>query len=143
MNNLQMIDTLDGGYFVFARNDYPLDEGIYTELYCCLFGTKSDWWGDTAFNVQSEKITSRTQNALKIHNSNLDSDVNLIKKAVYDDLERFTTKNPEVEIEDVAILVYSNNAIRIIIEITGNTDAFNFIYQKTKESLENITYKAY
>jgi len=144
MVNLQLIDTLEGGYFVFSRNDYILDEGIYSELYACLFGTaSSEWWGDTAFNVQSEKIASRTENALKNHNSNSDSDVNLIKKAIIDDLARFTNKNNEIQVENLAILIYSNKAIEILIELTGNSDTFNFIYNKTSESLDNITYKAY
>ena len=144
MVNLQLIDSLSGGSFEFQRNDYILDEGIYSELYVALFGTSSsDWWGDSAFSVQSEKVASRTENALKTHNSNTDSDVSLIRKAVIDDLERFTTKNPEIEVEQIAILIYANNAIRIMIELTGNTDAFNFIYQKTKESLDNIAYKIY
>lgn len=144
MVNLQLLDSLSGGYFVFQRNDYILDEGIYTELYCALFGTSSpDWLLDSAFETQSEKIASRTENALKTHNTNTDTDISLIKKAVLDDLERFTTKNKKILIEDVAILLYSNNAIRIVIELTGNTEAFNFIYSKTKQSLDNISYKIY
>ena len=40
-------------------NDYILDEGIYSELYAALFSTSSpDWWGDSAFSVQSEKIAA-------------------------------------------------------------------------------------
>ncbi len=144
MVNLQLIDSLSGGSFEFQRNDYILDEGIYSELYAALFGTSSsDWWGDSAFSVQSEKVASRTENALKTHNSNTDGDISLIRKAVIDDLERFTTKNPKITVQDIAILIYVNGAIRIMIELTGNTDAFNFIYQKTKESLDNIAYKIY
>ena len=144
MVNLQLIDSLSGGSFEFQRNDYILDEGIYSELYAAISSTNSsDWWGDSAFSVQSEKIASRTENALKTHNSNTESNVSLIRKAVIDDLEKFTTKNPEIEVKQIAILIYANGAIRIMIELTGNTDAFNFIYQKTKESLDNISYKIY
>jgi len=144
MGNIQLIDSFEGGYFVFARNDYPIDSGIYSELYVNLFGTSSsEWWGDGAFGVQSEKIASRTENALKTHNSNSESDINLIKKAINDDLLRFTNKNPDIEVEDLAIALYSNKAIEILIKLTGNSDTFNFIYQKTKESLENISYKIY
>lgn len=143
MTNLQLIDTLDGGYFVFKRNDYPLDKGIYTELYCAFFATKTNWWADTAFNVQSEKISSRTENALKTHNSNSESDIALIKKAVSDDLERFKNNNPEIEVVNAAIAVYANKTIQILVEISGNSEAFNFIYAKTSESLENIKYIMY
>ena len=143
MVNLQLVDTLDGGYFVFKRNDYPLDEGIYTELYCTFFATKSNWWADDAFEVQSEKVSSRTQKALTTHNSNSENDISLIKKAVSDDLERFKNKNPENEIKNAAIVVYANKAIQILVEITGNSEAFNFIFQKTKQSLDNIKYALY
>ena len=144
MFNLQLIDSFEGGYFVFSRNDYPIDQGIYSELYACLFGTSSsEWWGDNAFNVQSETIASRTEKALKTHNSNSESDINLIKKAVNDDLLRFTTKNPEIEVEEVTIIIYSNNALEIQIKLTGNSETFNFIWQKTKESLNNLTYKIF
>ncbi|MDA3953118.1 MAG: hypothetical protein PF485_05695 [Bacteroidales bacterium] len=144
MHNLQLIDTLDGGYFVFKRSDYIIDEGIYSELYACFFGTSSpDWWADSAFSVQSEKVASRTENALRTHNSNSISDINLIKKAVSDDLDRFTSKNPKIEVKNASIVAYSNNAIMIMVELTGNTDAFNFIYTKTKESLDNIKYIMY
>ena len=30
-----------------------------------------------------------------------------------------------------------------MIELTGNSDTFNFIYNKTSESLDNINFKAY
>lgn len=144
MHNLQLKDSFEGGYFVFQRNDYIIDEGIYSELYVCLFATSSsDWWGDGAFEVQSENIASRTENALRTHNSNSESDINLIKKAVNDDLKRFTNKNVDIEVENVAIVVYENKAIEILIELTGSSDTFNFIYQKTKESLENISYTLY
>jgi hypothetical protein len=144
MTNLQLIDTLDGGHFVFKRNDYILDEGIYSELYACLFGTlSSEWWGDTAFNIQTEKIASRTENALKTHNSNSIEDINLIQKAVIDDLLRFTNKNPNIQVKNSAVAVYKNSAIEILIELIGNSRTFNFIYQKTKESLDNISYKIY
>ncbi len=141
MNNLQLIDSLDGGYFVFTRNDYILDEGIYSELYCTLFSTSvPEWWGDNAFNIKTEKVASRTENALKTHNTNTDSDINLIKKAVLDDLDRFINKNNEIQIINAALVLYSNDAIEILIELSGYSDTFNFIYAKTKESLENISY---
>jgi len=141
MNNLQLIDSLDGGYFVFTRNDYILDEGIYSELYCTLFSTSvPEWWGDNAFGIQTPKVSSRTENALKTHNTNTDSDINLIKKAVLDDLDRFITKNNEIQVINAALALYSNNAIEILIELSGYSDTFNFIYGKTKESLENISY---
>lgn len=144
MVNLQLIDTLDGGYFVFSRNDYILDEGIYSELYACLFATSTpEWWADTAFNTMASKIASRTENALKTNNSNTKEDANLIIKAIIDDLIRFTKKNTEVLVQKIALILYSNKAIEILIELTGYSDAFNFVYNKTSESLDNITYKAY
>jgi hypothetical protein len=142
MVNLQLIDSFEGGYLALQRNNYPQDRGVYSELYACLFGTSSSkWWGDGAFNVESENVTSRTENALKTHNSNSQADINLIKKAVEDDLLRFTTKNPEIQVQNISLAIYNNKAIEIIIELSGNSDTFNFIWQKTKESLENITPK--
>lgn len=138
MTNLQLIDTQQGGTLVFDRNDYPLDEGLYSELYCTFFASKSNWLFDDAFGVQSESVSSRTEKALTTHNSNSEIDINLIKKAVSDDLERFKNKNPEVEIEGVGVGVYANKAIIIVVEITGNSEAFNFIYNKTEQSLDNI-----
>ena len=139
MKNLQLVDSLDGGYFLFYRKDYPIDEGLYSELYCTLFSTlSSNWWGDGAFNINTYSIASKTQNALKTHNSNTEADINLIKKAIKDDLERFKIKNPDVEIEKISILAYVNKALEIKIEISGNSDSFNFIYSKTEESLEKI-----
>lgn len=144
MVNLQLVDTFDGGHFVVERNDYISDEGVYSELYACLFGTSSpEWWGDTAFGVQSERIASRTENALKTHNSNSDSDINLIMKAIKDDLDRLTNKNPEIVIQRTAIIVYGRRGIEILIEVGGNSETFNFIYQKTQQSLDNISYKIY
>jgi len=144
MKNLKLVDTLDGGYFVFARNDYILDDGIYSELYCALFSTKSaSWLGDKAFGINDVKVASRTENALSTYNSNTPTNISLIKKAVKDDTDRFMQKNPNVIIKDIAIIVFSRGAIEIKIEIEGNNDAYNFIYAKTKESLENIPYKVY
>ena len=140
MVNLQLRDSLSGGYFVFKRNDYILDEGIYTELYIAMFGTaSSNWWADSAFEVQSEKVASRTENALKIYNTNIsESNLNLIKKAIEDDLSRFTNKNPAINIESVTLLSKESKELEISIKLTGYTDSFNFIFQKTSESLSNI-----
>ena len=143
MTNLQLVDTLDGGHFVFRRNDYPLDEGIYTELYCAFFATKNNWWADKAFDVQSHSLNSRTEKALKTSNFNNDASLTLIKKAVTDDLDRFKIKNPEIEIQRVALVVYGAKALMILVEITGNSQTFDFIYKKTAESLENIKYEIY
>lgn len=144
MHNIQLVDTFDGGHFVVSRNDYIIDEGIYSSLYACLFATAtSKWWGDSSFGIQSEKIASRTENALKTNKSNSISDVNLIKKAVIDDLLRFTNKNKEIQVENIAILIYSNKAIEILIELTGNSETFSYIYNKTSQSLDNLTYKAF
>jgi len=144
MKNLQLIDSFDGGSFVFSRNNYILDEGIYSELYCALFSTKSaGWLGDSAFNDNDFKIASKTENALTTYNSNTTENMNLLKKAIRSDCDRFTQKNPNIIVNDIALLVYSNNAIEIKIEIEGNNDSYNFIYSKTKQSLENISYKLY
>jgi hypothetical protein len=144
MKNLQLVDSLDGGYMLFARKDYQIDDGIYSELYCALFSTKSsNWWGDNAFNINSYPIASKTENAFKSHNSNADSDINLIKKAISDDLNKFKSKNPDVEIEKISILAYVNKALEIKIYLTGNNESFNFIYTKTKESLEQIPFTTY
>lgn len=143
MVNVQLEDTLDGGSMVFYRNDYPLDEGIYSELYTCLFGTASaEWLLDGAFNVNSYNISARTGITLRKNGSTSQENINLIKKAVDDDLKRFTEKNKNIEIKDVVIAYYSKT-ILIVIELTGYNDAFNFIYQKTKESLETAEFKTY
>lgn len=140
MVNLQLIDSLSGGYFVFKRNDYILDEGIYTELYCAMFSTtSSSWWADSAFGVQSEKIVSRTENALKTYNTNnSESNLNLLKKAIENDLDRFTNKNPKIKIESVTIIQKSNKELEIVIKLTGYTNSFNFIFKKTSNSLDNL-----
>lgn len=139
--NLQLVDTLDGGTFVFARNDYPLDEGIYSELYCTLFTTKSaTWLGDNAFGVNTPLVSSKTENAVLKYNSNTETNKNLIKKAIQDDLTRFTNKNPEIIIKSINLVFYKTGALRINIEISGNSKSYDFIVSKTEESLENIDY---
>lgn len=141
MRNLQLVDSLDGGYFVFTRNDYILDDGIYSELYCAFFSTKSaNWLGDGAFNINDVKVASRTENALSIYNSNTPGNISLIKKAVKDDTDRFMQKNSNILIKDIALKVYSNGALEILVEIEGNNDAYSFIYAKTAQSLDNISF---
>lgn len=143
MHNLQIIDSIEGGFFGFDRNDYPIDEGIYTELYCDLFSTESaQWCLDNAFETNSFLITSKTGIALKNNASTNENSINLIKKAVNDDLKRFTNKNPNIEIKAVEVAYYSKT-IAILIEITGFNDSFNYIYNKTNESLENANFKIY
>lgn len=145
MNNLQLIDTHEGGSFVFDRNDYSFDQGLYSEMYCALFGTSSpNWWGDTVFDIDSYPVSSKTELALKTWNTNSESDQNLLKKAIRDDLQRFQNKNPDVEIESVTLKLYTGNiSLEINITLTGNTDNYNYIYQKTKESLDNLPYTSY
>jgi len=143
MNNIQLVDSLDGGYFAFKRNDYPIDEGIYTELYATFFGTSSaEWWADGAFEISDFNISSRTGITLKNNSSTSDTNISLIKKAVQDDLTRFTNKNPNISVQNMEVFYWSKT-ILIIVELTGFNDAFNFIYQKTKESIENADFKTY
>jgi len=142
MVNLQIIDSVDGGYFAFDRNDYTIDNGIYTELYATLFGTNSEFWGDSAFGIQISKITSRTGSALKNNASINQNSINQIKKAVNDDLKRFLQKNQNIVLKAVEVAHWSKT-ILIIIELGGYNTPFNFIYQATKESLENAKFKTY
>lgn len=140
--NLQLQDTLNGGSFVFIRNDYPLDNGIYTELYCIFFTTKSDkWLGDDAFDVIAPVVSSKTENALSEFDTFTEVNKSLITKAIQQDLERFTTKNPEVLIKNVNLVFYKNGALRINIEIEGNSQEYDFLVAKTQVSLENIEYE--
>ena len=140
MTNLQLIDTINGGHFVFKQNDYILDEGIYSELYCALFSTKSaEWLGDKAFNNEDYKISSKTENAIITYSTFTESNVNLIKKAVQSDLDRFKIKNPVIEIKELLVTTLSSNRLLIAIEIEGNTTAYQFIVQKTEISLNNIS----
>lgn len=141
MHNLQLIDSFDGGYLAFDRNDYPIDEGIYSELYACLFATSSaEWWGDNAFNTISQNVSSRTGISLKNNASINASSLSLIKKAVQDDLQRFTNKNKNIDVKEIAV-AYQGSSILIIVELGGYNDSFNFIYQKTEESLNRINWK--
>lgn len=143
MHNLQLQDTISGGHFVFTRNDYPIDQGIYSELYVTLFGTSSaEWWADNAFNTNTVKVSSRTGIALKTNSTVTESNINIIKKAVEDDLKRFTNKNENIEVEKIAI-GFSGNAILIVIELTGYNEPFNFIYNETNKSLENVNWQTY
>lgn len=143
MHNLQLVDTLDGGHFAFDRNNYPIDQGIYSELYACLFSTSTAEWSlDSAFETIAPKITSKTGLTLKNNGSTSLASINLIKKAIQDDLKRFTTKNPSIDVLGTEVAFWSKT-ILIIIELTGYTDAFNFIYQETKESLNNANFKTY
>lgn len=143
MINLQLIDSADGGYFGFERNDYPIDEGLYTEMYAALFATSSaEWLLDNAFSTISENISSRTGIALKANASISETNLNLIKKAVSDDMLRFTNKNKGIDISEIAI-AYWSKTILIIIEVKGFDKAFNFTYSKTQESLENANFKIY
>jgi hypothetical protein len=139
MINLQLVDSLDGGYFVFQRNNYILDEGIYTELYAALFSmSTATWWADGAFNTNTYNVTSRTEITLKNLASTSTADLNLVKKAVEDDLKRFTDKNSNISVKDVLIIAYQNKAIRILIDLEGFNDSFDFIFSKTQQSLTNI-----
>ena len=140
MTNLQLLDTINGGHFVFKQQDYILDEGIYSELYTALFSIKSaEWLGDTAFDNETFKISSKTENAINVYSTFTDSNVNLIKKAVQSDLDRFKIKNPEIEIKDLLVIAETNKNLLIAIEIEGNTDAYQFIVEKTEISLKNIS----
>jgi hypothetical protein len=147
MKNLQLLDTEDGGTLVFDRYDYQIDEGVYSELYAAMFSTKSsDWLGDGAFGIQDYTVSSKTQNFLTRYNSNSTESINLIKKAVEDDMNRVSQKNPNIIIKDIVLIVYQNSTLRILIEVEGNNDTYNFIYAKTAQSLENISkldYKTY
>jgi hypothetical protein len=144
MVNLQLIDTLDGGSLVFQRKDYILDKGIYTELYCALFATRSaTWLGDQAFDIDDYKIASRTENALGVYNSNTPDNIALIKSAVKADCERFMKKNANITVSEITLRAYVNNALEIMIKIEGINETYDFIVQKTEESLENIQYLDY
>ncbi len=140
--NLQLQDTLNGGSFVFVRNDYPLDNGIYTELYCTFFTTKSDkWLGDNAFDIVAPIVSSKTENALSEFDTFTEANKSLITKAIQQDLERFTTKNPEVLIKNINLVFYKNGALRINVEIEGSSQEYDFLVAKTQVSLENIEYE--
>lgn len=144
MKNLQLRDTLDGGHLVFFRKDYPIDEGLYSELFCTLFSTKSaDWLGDGAFNIEDYKIASRTENAISTYSSYTPENIALIKTAVKSDCDRFSKKSPSVVIEKIELRVYSNNALEIVIFAEGIDDTFNFVLAKTKQSLDNLEYLKY
>lgn len=144
MKNLQLLDTEDGGTLVFDRYDYQIDEGVYSELYAAMFSTKSsDWLGDGAFGIEDYPVSSKTQNFLTRYNSNSSESINLIKKAVIDDMNRVSQKNPNIIIKDIVLIVYQNSALRILIEVEGNNDTYNFIYAKTAQSLENLSKLAY
>lgn len=142
MVNVQLIDSDEGGYFAFDRNDYPLDQGVYSELFATLFATDSEWIFDGAFETIDYKVTSKTGIALRVNNSITQTNLALIKKAVIDDMKRFTTKNPYIEVNNIEV-AYWSKTILIIIELKGYADAFNFFYQKTKEVLENFTFKTF
>lgn len=143
MYNLQIKDSLDGGSFYFDRNDYQIDEGIYTELYATLFGTSSaTWWSDGAFGTIAPNVSSKTGITIENNASISQSNLNIIRKAVNDDLKRFTNKNPNIEVGSVNI-AYQKTSLLIIIELTGYNNAFNFLYQKTKETLDSTNWKTY
>lgn len=144
MKNLQLLDSFDGGSFVYSRNNYILDEGVYSELYCAMFSSKSAlWMGDGAFGINDVKVSSKTENALTIYNSNTPENIKSIKKAIKLDSDRFMLKNLNIIISDIAVIIYQNGALEIKIEVNGNNESYNFIYAKTEESLENLTYKLY
>jgi hypothetical protein len=143
MFNLQLKDTLDGGHFYFDRNDYQTDEGIYTELYVTLFGTSSaTWWADGAFGTIAPNVSSKTGITIKNNASINQPNLNIIRKTVNDDLKRFTEKNPNIEVSNV-VIAYQKTSLLIIIELTGFNEAFNFIYQNTKETLDSTNWQIY
>lgn len=136
MVNLQLRDTLDGGTLVFVRKNYVEDKGIYSELYCALFATKSaTWLGDNAFDLNDYKVASRTENAVSVYGSNIPSNINLIKSAVKADCDRFTKKNPNAIVKNITLEVYRGVILKISIEIDGNDTLYEYLVAKTQESL--------
>jgi hypothetical protein len=136
MKNLMIRDTLDGGTLVFVRKNYVVDEGIYTELYCALFATKAaTWLGDNAFNVNDYKVASRTENAMSVYGSNIESNISLIKSAVKEDCDRFMKKNTSVIVKSIEIEAYKGTILKIRIGIDGTSTPYEFIVAKTQESL--------
>lgn len=139
MTNLQIIDTVEGGHFVFKQNDYLLDEGVYSELYCALFATRSpEWLGDNAFGLDTVKVSSQTENAIYTYSSFTDANISLIEKAILNDLDRLTTKNIEIIIKELYLEVVNSKRLNIWIEIEGNSDAYQFIVDKTEVSFNNL-----
>lgn len=132
MKNIQLQDSPDGGYLVFDRKDYPVDEGIYSELYSALFSSRSaTWLGDTAFNISSFKVASKTENILATSGFSSQASLNLIKSAVRSDCDRFTIKNPNVNITNIVLELLRSDALKISIEVDGNSDTYDFIVSKT------------
>jgi hypothetical protein len=139
MVNLQLRDTLDGGTLVFFRKNYIRDEGIYSELYCALFTTKSaTWLGDNAFDLNDYKVASRTENAVSVYGSDISSNINLIKSAVKADCDRFMKKNPDIIVKNIELEVYKGVILKINIYLDGNSTPYEYIVAKTQESLNTL-----
>lgn len=139
MTNLQIIDTVNGGSFVFKDNDYKLDKGIYTELYCAFFTNRSaDWLGQNAFGVETINVVSKTENAINRYSTFTEENLSLIKKAIESDLDRFAKKNKEIEHISYNVSVERGNKLIIQIFLNGSSSAYIFVVGKTTESLDNI-----
>lgn len=139
MVNLQLIDTVEGGHFVFKQNDYLLDKGVYSELYCALFTTRTaEWLGDSAFDVESLSVSSKTENSIRNNSTFTDANIALIRKSIESDLERFTNKNKEIKISGLGVSAENRNRLNIEIAIDGFSDTYKFIYDKTATSLDNL-----
>lgn len=132
MKNIKLQDSPDGGHLVFERSNYPVDEGIYTELYCALFSTRSaTWLGDNAFNISSFKVASKTENILSVSGFSSQKSLNLIESAVRSDCDRFTIKNPNVNITNIILELLKSDSLKISIEVDGNSDTYDYIVSKT------------
>jgi hypothetical protein len=132
MKNLRLQDSPDGGYLVVDRNDYSIDEGIYTELYCALFSTRSaTWLGGEAFNISDYKIASKTENTLSTSGFSSQNSLNLIKSAVRSDCDRLAIKNPTINVTDIILELLNSKTLQIKIFIEGNSDAYEFLVNKT------------
>lgn len=132
MKNLQIESTIDGGQLVFKRYDFQIDEGIYSELYSCLFGSESNWWFDDCFDTVSFNVTSRTEIAIKNMAGTSENDINLVKKAIKDDIERFKNKNQNIELKSIKVFATASKQLKIYISLEGFNDEFEFIYNQTE-----------
>ena len=150
MADLRIIETGDGGDFVFTGKDLEMIDGFQNMPYLALFGgnvesiTKEfrpteqrfDWWGNTLLMPQNSAIQWNSQTEKLLNESALSSAGRLqIEQAIKTDLAFFKTFSAIT----IFVSITSVDRIQIDIQIvepeTQESTEFVYIWDSTQQEL--------